>query len=500
MLILLTISCLMFFSSCANNNPQDSDFMIETTTTASIISTDTSTAISEESKEYANDFLKELDEGIGSFYGCALFYDIDLDGNMELLIEGSDFRSFSTNIYYVYKLNNDIPEYYGRIDLESSESRYTAHTVCEGKLLRYYDNDKGVYVIISDATKWDDGSFGQVQYYTYKNTLYSDEIINDTIADFGGTWCALAKDVKAITDLDFYEDNSLSSYLYDNGIFDLNGTEKFVDISKETERYEFIDTVELKELTKHTDIDVIAGLITEYSGYEKTNSVLSPHISREYIEFNEDIIRKDTTGVTTIFDDISKLDFNKLSELEELEWVVLQYDGDEEITLNVSPLKKCKNLTSILIVFSNTSNFELKEFSELENLVNLHLVCFGIEEINIDLAALKKCKNLTSLSLPNNISESTKQQIPEFIQLEAVNMSDIVITSKDEFQYIKDLPNLKYVAIGSSSEDPDYFNFLYSNQSIEWIRFDKTVTDEQVQNILNNMPNIKAITFGFSEV
>lgn len=72
--------------------------------------------------------------------------------------------------------------------------------------------------------------------------------------------------------------------------------------------------------------------------------------------------------------------------------------------------------------------------------------------------------------------------------------------NEEDFEYVKDLPKLRYIAIASDNDDPDYFKFLYDNNSIEWIRFDNSVTNEQIKQVVDNMPNLEAVTFGFSEV
>lgn len=77
---------------------------------------------------------------------------------------------------------------------------------------------------------------------------------------------------------------------------------------------------------------------------------------------------------------------------------------------------------------------------------------YGDEVLDIDLLALKKYKNLTSISLPENISENTKLQISELETLEYVNKWDMVISNEEDFEHIKDLPNLKYIAVASNSD------------------------------------------------
>ena len=409
----------------------------------------TEAVTSPNTNDSAMKFLKGIDR---RFYDYALFCDIDLDGNNELLFAASDDKSFATMIYSVYKLNEEVPQLYGRIDLESGQSEYSEHTVCGGKLQRYCNSEKGVYVIISDATRWDDGSFGNLQYRVIENTLYSDSIENETLSEFSGTPCIPAQYIRDNRTTDYsYIDKW--EFVYCNDILDLSGTEKFADISDVTEKYEFVDTIDLDSLNKYQDIDEIAELISEYSGYENTNKVSAPDDDNEYIGIvgmgNHKICKSDT-DVAIEIRDIAELDWNKILEIDDLHSLVLHYYGDEAI--------------------------------------------------DIDLSALKKYQNLTVISLPDNITENTKQQISELTTLEYVNKWDIIISSEEDFEYIKDLPNLKYIAVASDNDDPDYFEFLYDNQSIEWIRFAESVTDEQVKRTVDNMPNLKAVTFGFSEV
>lgn len=396
--------------------------------------------------ENDNNIIQFLNEFEWRIFNYAIFCDIDLDGNIELLLARGGGRSFSTEIFYIYKLNDEIPTLYGRIDLESSQSRYTENTICGGKLHRYYDSEKGVYVIIGDATQWDDGSFGYIQYYVLENILYSDKIESRTLNEFSGTRCFPAKYIREETDY-----SNECDFVYYNGIFDLNGTEKFADISDITEKYEFVDTVDLEILEKHEDIYEIAALISEYSGYENTNKVLAP--DKKYIGItgmgNHEICTNDTE-VHIEIKDIDELDWNKICKIEDLHTFVLDYWGEDEIDLDLSPLKKYNNLTVI--------------------------------------------------SLRDNISKNTKRQISEFSNLEYVNMWDIMISSEEDFEYVKDLPKLRYIAIASDNDDPDYFKFLYDNNSIKWIRFDNSVTNEQIKQVVDNMPNLEAVTFGFSEV
>lgn len=453
--ILYFCLCAICLCSCSQdtnniNNNLDEVYSVSSLreTTFEVVSRDETTSkLNNEVTSFQstndNNIMQFLDEIVRSY---VLFCDIDLDGNAELLIATVDDRSFSTEIFYIYKLNDEIPTLYGRIDLESSQSRYTENTICGGKLQRYYDSEKGVYVIIGDATQWDDGSFGYIQYYVLENILYSDKIESRTLNEFSGTRCSPAKYIREETTY-----SNECDFVYYNGIFDLNGTEKFADISDITEKYEFVDTVDLDSLDKYQDINEIAALISEYSGYENTNKILAP--DNKYIGItgvsNHEICTNDTEVYIEI-KDIDELDWNKLCEIEDLHKFVLHY--------------------------------------------------FGEDEIDIDLSPLKKYYNLTSISLWGNISKNTKQQISEFYNLEYVDMWDIVISSEEDFEYVKDLPKLRYIAIASDNDDPDYFKFLYDNNSIEWIRFDNSVTNEQIKQVVDNMPNLEAVTFGFSEV
>lgn len=449
--------CLCSCSQDTNNINDNSDevYLVSSSreTTFEVVSRDETTSklnnevtSFQNTNENDNNIMQFLNEFEWRIFNYAIFCDIDFDGNTELLLARGDDRSFSTEIFYIYRLNDEIPTLYGRIDLESSQSRYTENTICGGKLQRYYDSEKSVYVIISDATKWDDGSFGYIQYYVLENILYSDKIESKTLNEFSGTRCSPAKYIREET---AYSNESY--YVYYNGIFDLNGTEKFADISDITEKYEFVDTVDLESLEKHKDIDEIAALISEYSGYENTNNVLAP--DKKYIGItgvsNHEICTNDTEVYIEI-KDIDELDWNKLCEIEDLHEFVLHY--------------------------------------------------FGEDEIDIDLSPLKKYSNLTSISLRGNISKNTKRQISGFQNLEYVDMWDILISSEEDFEYVKNLPKLRYIAIASDNEDPDYFKFLYDNKSIEWIRFDNSVTNEQIKQVVDNMPNLEAVTFGFSEV
>lgn len=403
----------------------------------------------------ASELKNFLYKNINGIYFRALFCDIDLDGHNELLLEGSDDNSFSSHVYGVYKLNNDIPELYGRIFSESSRSGYTGNTVCGGKLCRYFDNERGVYIIIGDRTRWDDGSFGNVQYYAEEYTLYSDKIVNEYTAKFSGTTCVPAEHIRdgSMTDYSYIDD---WKYVYDEnvGIVRLGSTDKFADISDIMSRYEFIDTIDLDDLERYTDIDEIAGLISEYSGYEEnTDKVLYPGDDREKIGIKgmggNEITVKDTCLHIEIRDP-SGLEWDKICKIEDLHEFVLNYYGEEIFDLDLSPLKKYNSLTDI--------------------------------------------------SLYGNFSENTRRQISGFTQLEYVDRTHIIITNEEDFEYVKDLPNLKYIAAASDNDDPDYFKFLYDNTSIEWLRFAESVTDEQIKNTVDNMPDLKAVTFGFSEV
>lgn len=467
----LFLASALLLSSCA---PRDNTEFSETVTTSeTVFSTLTSETSSPETTTEAipsetvtesetvsaeDQKLSELRKFLNDMYwrfNChALFCDIDLDGHNELLLEGGDDRSFSTYVYTIYKLNNDIPELYGKIDSESSKSQYTDNTIFAGKLHRYFDNEQGVYIIFSDSTSWNDGSFGNVHYDTLKNTLYSDKISNEILSTFSGTTCRPAEHIRdgSMTDYSYIDD---WNYVYDEnvGIVRLGSTDKFADISDIMSRYEFIDTIDLDELERYTDIDEIAGLIYEYSGYEyNSDSVPYPVDVREEIGITDmdrhEITTRDTRIDIAIYD-ISGLEWDKICKVD-----------------------------------------DLREFN---------LVYYGEEELDIDLSPLKKY-DLTSISLYGNFSEDTKRQISGFPNLEYVDMWDIMISSEEDFKYIRDLPKLKYIAVASDSDDPDYFEFLYGNTSIEWLRFDWSVTDEQVKNTVDNMPNLIAVTFGFSEV
>lgn len=418
----------------------------ETTVTTTAETTVTTTETEATSPFKNSEFYQYMQEWQGKFFYDASFCDLDLDGHYELLLRGSDDRSFDTDVYSVYKLNDTEPKLYGYISLESGKSRYTEHTALEGKLYRYYDKEQGVYTIIGDETKWDDGSFGYIQYYVLENILYSDKIESRTLNEFSGTRCSPAKYIREETAY-----SNECDFVYYNGIFDLNGTEKFADISDITEKYEFVDTVDLESLEKHKDIDEIAALTSEYSGYENTNKILTP--DKKYIGItgvsNHEICTNDTEVYIEI-KDIDELDWNKLCKIEDLHEFVLHYFGENEIDLDLSPLKKYNNLTSI--------------------------------------------------SLRGNISKNTKRQISEFPNLEYVDMWDILISSEEDFEYVRNLPKLRYIAVASDNDDPDYFKFLYDNKSIKWIRFDNSVTNEQIKQVVDNMPNIEAVTYGFSEV
>lgn len=456
--LIIAIAAILLLGGCKNGTESQSGTSAETTVQTE--TTEITTAVTKETTAETSETTSKLNNEVTSFQSTndnnimqflneivrsyVLFCDIDLDGNAELLIATVDDRSFSTNVFSIYKLNDEIPTLYGRIDLESSQSRYTENTICGGKLQRYYDSEKGVYVIISDATKWDDGSFGNVQYYINMYTLYSDKIKFDCLDEFSGTSCRPAELIRNASSSD-------SWYVYDRKVIDLGGTEKFLEIPDILQEYEFTDTIDLESLEKYKDIDKIMELVCKYSGYENTNNVLAP--DKKYIGItgvsNHEICTNDTEVYIEI-KDIDELDWNKLCEIEDLHEFVLHY--------------------------------------------------FGEDEIDIDLSPLKKYYNLTSISLWGNISKNTKRQISEFSNLEYVDMWDIMISSEEDFEYVRNLPKLRYIAVTSDNDDPDYFKFLYDNNSIKWIRFDDSVTNEQIKQVVDNMPNLEAVTFGFSEV
>ncbi|MDE7287925.1 MAG: hypothetical protein K2N71_00275 [Oscillospiraceae bacterium] len=423
------------------------------TTVTTVETTTVTTSETEAASPFKNsEFYQYMQEWQGRFFYDASFCDLDLDGHYELLLRADDGRSFNTDIYKVYKLNDTEPKLYGYISLENSKSRYTEHTALEGKLYRYYDKEQGVYKIIGDETKWDDGSFGNVQYYVIENTLYSDKIARKTLSEFSGTPCVPAKYIREEQTTDFsYID--VWNFVYCNSTIDLNGTEKFLNMPDILQEYEFIDTIDLNDLEKYKDIDKIMELVCEYSEYENTNEVSAPDDDNGYIGIvgmgNHKIYTSDTK-VHIEIRDINEFDWNKICEIEDLHSFVLNYFGEDEIDLDLSPLKKYNNLTLI--------------------------------------------------SLYGNISENTKRQISEFTNLEYVDKWDILISSEEDFEYVKNLPKLRYIAVVSNNDDPDYFKFLYDNKSIKWIRFDSSVTDEQIKRTIDNMPNVEAVTFGFSEV
>lgn len=398
-------------------------------------------------------FLNNFDE---RFYAYVSFYDFNLDGHEELFYasEVGIGRSFDTVNYEIYTLENTVPEFYGTIRLEiaNCNSNLTEHTFCQGKLQRFFDPENKIYIIIGDETLWDDGDFGNIQYYSNKYCLFSNKIVGCNIGEFSGTPCIPAQYIREnkVTDYSYIDE---WDFVYFNDVLDLNSTEKFVDISDVVENLEFVDTIDLNSLPQYQDIDEIAEHILEYSGYENTNEVSAPDDDNEYI------------GIVGM--------------------------GNHKI---------CKSDKDISIEISEITDIEWEKILEINDLHSLVLHYYGDEVIDIDLLSLKKYQNLTSISLPENISESTKLQISELTTLEYVNKWSIIISSEKDFEYLKNLPNLKYIAVSSDNDDPDYFKFLYENQSIEWIRFAESVTDEQIKQIVDNMPNLKAVTFGFSEV
>lgn len=434
-----------FSETSADTAVQTETAAVTTETQTTSVSTE-ATAETEIVSLFKNsEFYKYMQEWQGRSFYDASFCDLDLDGHYELLLRGSGGRSFDTNIYSVYKLYGDEPEFYGYIFLESGKSQYTEHTALEGKLYRYYDSEQGVYIIVGDETKWDDGSFGNVQYYINMYTLYSDKIKYGLLDEFSGTSCCPAELIRNSSSSD-------SSYVYGRKVIDLNGTDKFLEMPDILQKYEFTDTIDLESLEKYNDIDKIMELVCEYSGYENTNKVLAP--DNKYIGItgmgSTDGIRTSDTEVHIAVNDITELDWNKICEIEDLHSFVLNYFGEDEIDLDLSPLKKYNSLTVI--------------------------------------------------SLWGNISENTKRQVAEFPNLEYVDPWGIMISSEEDFEYVRNLPKLKYIAVASDNDDPDYFKFLYDNKSIKWIRFDDSVTDEQVKRTIDNMPNVEAVTFGFSEV
>lgn len=465
----LMLAVILQLSACNNSTDKNTE---NKSTFTNVVSETTSNVISDTAAIKiieANDvvltendeltsFLNDFDE---RFYAYASFYDFDLDGHNELFYASDSGigRSFSTVNYEIYTLKNKVPEFYGyvRLEITQYDDDFFEHTFCKGKLQRYFDLENKVYTIIGDETQWDDGSFGQLQYYSNKYSLYSDKVVDENIGEFSGTYCILTDDVKKHkieciqlkNTMDFYNFPFESNYCYYNGVFDLDGTDKFIDISEAVSRLEFVDEIDLSSLERYTDIDEIKDKIEEYSGYESNNTVISPIESREYVEINGEKVRKDTTTVRLSFNDVSNVNFKKLGELKKLEILTIKYLGDEEINLDLTPLQNCKHLTSILI--------------------------------------------------SENISVNTNQ-LNEFVTFQYIGIYDKVITCTEDLKYIKNWNEQKYIAINSTSNDPNYFEFLYDNKAVEWIRFDKDVTAEQILNVIDNMPNVKAVTFGFSEV
>jgi hypothetical protein len=78
------------------------------------------------------------------------------------------------------------------------------------------------------------------------------------------------------------------------------------------------------------------------------------------------------------------------------------------------------------------------------------------------------------------------------------NITDINITNAEDYNEIAETPH-RYIIVTPENSNSDYFNFLYDDTEIECIRF-VDCTQEQINDVLTNIPSLKCYFYGYSEV
>jgi hypothetical protein len=131
------------------------------------------------------------------------------------------------------------------------------------------------------------------------------------------------------------------------------------------------------------------------------------------------------------------------------------------------------------------SQYELIEtidFDSLEHITNK-------ADIYKKISAIDTTKNIVADDLVFNSNE---------YQPFVPTISEIPVSNYEDYIKIKDTPH-RFVIITPENSNSDYFEFLYDDREIECIKF-VDCTQEQINDVLSNMPSLKCYFYGYLDV
>ena len=357
------------------------------------------------------------------------FYDLDMDGNMELIVAIE--RDIYTR-YDIYRLNfDDIPICLGSIN----QRKETDDKAMFAKPARYYDKVNNEYFVAYDYNYFDGNDFN---YNAFKCFFYKDKIISDTIVTISGIrndYSNLYFNRDKVYFFSNFLDNNES---YPVGAVDLTLLDRYnVELENYMNQYELIEILNF-DLAQRYNRNELAETIIKYSAELRLSDIDNAPMEED-IYFNEMFHNRNIATMNICY--AEELDLTKLYAFPYLTALFLTGWADDFFDL--SPLAEMKSLRSLALG---------TDFDE-ESLMNLT----QIEHLNVGITAETEhlIRNMRSLK---SISVFQKDDDPDY------------------FSFLYKYENLEAI-------------FIYGLDAYDcWESI-----DQQVINIKDNMPNVTFI-------
>jgi hypothetical protein len=391
-----------------------------------------------ESQDIYRNFLETLYE-THLFDYRFYFYDIDMDGNNELIFLCTD--DYGNVHFNIFDLTNELPIQKASL-ISYNESAYQRglHNLMlfPKQIAIYYDDKSGEYFIVSESTyvkEWE-----SVPYSADRITFYSDGISLENLVCFNAEpfWT----DGFDFNEIFIYQ--NLFGYKESNprGYTKISELSRFNDeLEGYLNQYDLIKILDFGDDVAYVDEKEVIELIKKYSMELIPSKLKSSPPADKLFAFEGE------------FYDIERTIAMRF------------YYGDEYGVPNLGNLKVFSHLHSLTLMSYNTD-----------------------DELN-----LSPLSSIESLRILNIEPENNNESLVYLDQIEF--LFGISISAMEDFKYIREMKSLKNLSLSALNDAPDYFSFLedYENSNIEWLNF--YGTKEQLENVRKSFHNLTFINF-----